>query len=357
MARTAEQEWFGDSVDVIISADYRLRPPTGMPGAVRFYVLRPTGYGFNAILPIATGIEVGAKLFVANHGSQLLTILDPNGDPIATVDTNHACELWLLSNATAVGTWLARDSVSALGTSLVHEREPIDIVLSESVATGINLREWAFDMGYKSDVYPFAVRCTIRSGITIGRTDSTAEAFGTGTWPVNSTLLLVLESGAMISGRGGTGGRGGDVSGLLSFPGGAGGHGLGVEVNTALINLGTIQSGGGGGGGGVSSGTTPGAGGGGGAGYLPGFGGSQGTDSAGLGGSGNGAAGGISVPGWAGWTGLLATSAGPGGIPGGGGVGGTGAVGGAAGSAIRTYTGYTLTKLVAGTITGAEVTI
>lgn len=356
-AYTAETEWFGDSLDATITTNYRLRPPSGLPGCCRFYVLRPTNPSLDATLPDARRCQIASKLVVANHGTQTLTIKDAAGGTVTTVAVGRACELLVLANATAAGSWIALDTASTLGTSLVHDRVPVDIVISESIATGINLREWAFDLGFRSDAYPYAVRCTIRRGITVGRTDSTAEAFYTGTWPTNSTLLLTLEPFSCISGRGGAGGRGGDVSGLLAQPGGAGGHGLGISVTTALINHGTIQGGGGGGGGGVRSGTLPGAGGGGGAGYYPGAGGAPGNGAQGAPSAGFGKGAGIFSPGWAGFTGSLATSAGAGGSPGGSGTAGTGAGGGIAGSAIRRVSAYTLTKIVAGTISGAEVTI
>jgi hypothetical protein len=352
---TAETEWFGDGDDVILSADYKLRPGSGLPGCCRFYVLRPTSLLLSAILPDARVCQVSSYLTVANHGSASLTIKDTSGTTITTVDIGHAATVWLQANATSAGVWVVIDSTSVLGTSLVSAREPIDIVISESNAEGIDLRQWAMSLGYTSTITPYAVRVTVLPGVTLGSQSPNAAALGTGTWPVGSTILLVLSEGSTISGAGGDGGNGGSASGAILPQNGAdGGVGLLVEWNTSLFNYGRIQGGGGGGGGVSASNPIPGGGGGGGAGYTPGDGGLAGAEISGLQSQSHGSAGSLLGGGYPG--GFISTTQGFGGAPAMPGLA-SGGLGGAAGEAIMVLSTVTLTKFVAGTIVGAEVVI
>jgi hypothetical protein len=71
--------------------------------------------------------------------------------------------------------------------------------------------------------------------------------------PTTSKITLVVQTGAVIAGRGGQGGEGapsGACGCLPGQPGGSGGPALRLEFNTKVINYGIIGGGGGGGGGG-----------------------------------------------------------------------------------------------------------
>lgn len=108
-------------------------------------------------------------------------------------------------------------------------------------------------------------------------------AFRTGSWDSDTTLRLIIGSGAGVYG---SGGRGGDGKSGGMVDGGDGSSALGIEYPTTLINNGYIQRGyGGGGGGGFGTSDpdkntrdfgAPGGGGGGGAGIPAGRGGSAG---------------------------------------------------------------------------------
>lgn len=352
--RTAAEEHFGVGIEVDIAADYRLRLPFG-PGGVRLYVLRPDAPGIAAILPDATLLQVGGapQFVVCNDGTDTMTVEDSDGDTVATIAVGSSEELILADNASPAGGWLSRSFSFTLGTQLDYDRVPVEIVLTETIRDGFNARDYARELGYEDNV-AYAVRVTIREGVVIGN-DAATPAFNTGEWPAGTTMLLVLEQDARICGKGGNGGRGGDVPpGLLAQNGTAGGVALRTYLDLAIANHGYIQGGGGGGGGGAQSAGVPGGGGGGGAGYVESTGAAPGNLGTGQAPSyGHGQPGTIGLAGAGGGT--AAGNGGNGGAPGTAGSNGN-ATGGAAGDAIQRLTGTTVTKIVTGTINGAEVT-
>jgi hypothetical protein len=352
--------WFGGSVDVSTGGPfYTLGLPWG-PGGKRLHVVRPSSATF-AVLPLALFLREGADVFrIVNAGTANLTILGILGTPFATLTPGQVADLHL-PVLTVEGLWqvYVRSGTATLGTGLA-DRKVVNLRLTTQ--TNLNLREYARSAGAFDDV-PYAVTCTIAAGHVIGSTSVAIPAFDTGVWPAGTTIKLLLEAGARICGRGGAGGQGGLVPpSAFNGPGQAGGAAIQTWNNLVVVNRGFIQGGGGGGGGGTFV-AVPGCGGGGGAGYLasePGLGGF------GLGGSGQLAAGngqGGSI-GLGGLGGVLAghNSGGAGGGPGTAGSPGsslgtaiTAAQGGAAGAAIRYLSTVTVTKLVTGTINGAEV--
>jgi hypothetical protein len=318
-------------------------------------VLRPSGAGLNAVLPVASFVSPGTLITVANFGSNSLTVRDLIGTSIAVVAVNQVAQVYCVNTGSPWGTWVAQVRAASGGSSLTS-RTPIDIVVSSSIPGGLNLRGRAIEMGYSDESIAYAVHCTIKSGVVVGNEVAT-PGLNTGAWPAGSTLFLVLESGARICGRGGNGGYY-----PTQLSGADGGVALRLYLNTALVSYGYIQGGGGGGGmGAVTAALQAGGGGGGGAGFGLSVGGSvrpQSTATAGQPGApgvgGQGGAGGLVAPG----TNGSGTAGGAGGGPGAAGtsVSGGGS-GGAAGRAIEKYSGATLTKIVAGTIDGAEVVV
>lgn len=361
--RTAADEHFGGSVDASMAGGfYQVGLPFG-PGGARYYVLRPSGATF-VILPLAAFIRPGADVFeIVNAGSADLAVYTLFLTPVVTVTPGQTARLHLLeSQAVADGVWqcdLAAGTVT-LGTSLA-DRKPVELRLTAQ--NNVDLRNQARAVGAVDDV-PYALTCTVAAGEVIGSTSTSAPAMDTGIWPAGSTIKLIIEAGARICGRGGAGGRGGMIP-PTSFneAGNTGGTALQVQCPTVLTSFGYIQGGGGGGGGGTFLGV-PGGGGGGGAGYSASVGGAGGinpisgaqlTLAAGQPGSvGIGGLGGVSPGGNNGGAGGGPGAAGSPGLSGASAI--TPAAGGAAGSAIRRATASTLTKLVAGTIDGAEVT-
>lgn len=358
----ASDAWFGRSVDVTTGSTYSFGLPWG-PGGARLHVIRPTAPIF-AVLPIALDsfLRVGADTFrVINGGAHSITILGILGSPIATVAPNESCELHLAVNGIE-GIWQARirPGTATFGTTL-SDRAPLNLRLTTQ--TNVNLRSYARGAGAIADV-PYAVTCTIAAGQVIGSATTATAAFDTGIWPAGTTIKLIIESGARITGIGGAGGRGGMISpGVFNEAGFPGGPGITAHNNLVVVNYGKIQGGGGGGGGGTYV-NFPGCGGGGGAGYVASAGGLGGISP--INGSqfalGNGGAGSIDLGGAGGSAGG-SNSGGAGGGPGASGSPGsslgtalTPAAGGAAGAAIRRLSSVTVTKLVTGTINGAEVT-
>ncbi len=352
--------WFGGSVDVSTGGPfYTLGLPWG-PGGKRLHVVRPSSATF-AVLPLALFLRTGADIFrIVNAGTANLTILGILGTTFATLTPGQVADLHL-PFITVEGLWqvYVRSGTATLGTGLA-DRKVVNLRLTTQ--TNLNLREYARSAGAFDDV-PYAVTCTIAAGHVIGSTSVAIPAFDTGVWPTGTTIKLLLEAGARICGRGGAGGQGGLVPpSAFNGPGQAGGAAIQTWNNLVVVNRGFIQGGGGGGGGGTFV-AVPGCGGGGGAGYLasePGLGG-FGLGGAGQLAAGNGQGGTIGLGGLGG---VLAghNSGGAGGGPGAAGSPGsslgtaiTAAQGGAAGAAIRYLSTVTVTKLVTGTINGAEV--
>lgn len=367
MSRTALQEQFGDAADVTISSDYQMRLPTGL-GGVRFYVIRPDGPGLKVTMPSTAGYArlVGGEVFtVINLSVEALTVQTAGLVTVATLAADEAAVLTLVSADSSDGTWFARKTASA------DESSPIAVaadVFSFTIGAGSNrnARLICNQQGY-AGVLPARVTITLADGAAVGSSSTGAPAIQTGTFPANSLVTFVIGTGSRVCGKGGDGGIGAGASPVIaSGPGFAGGVALRIDCNAILVSSGKIQGGGGGGGGGNVVGAINGPGGGGGAGYFLSSGGtSAATSSANLaGGSGGiespGAGGGVISGGLSGIGGVGGAAGSAGGSPTSqGGVGGTGGAGGAAGAAIvvNTTGGFSLTKVVAGTISGAESTV
>jgi len=360
MTRTMADETYGVGFDVTIGADYVLRLPYGENGAT-FWCIRPSSAGLSVRLPVGPFCRKGDKIVIANHGAHSLSVRDVLTTLIATVAAGTTQSFWLIDATPLQGTWVTRNVSSAIGSTLVHDREELLVVFSTWAGNGINLRSYCNTaLGY-TGAKPASIYCQLANNIVIG-SESTAPsqpAFDTGAWPAGTTLLLELQAGTQIVGRGGNGGSGGDVPpGLLAQAGGAGGDALVVQVDTGLINHGIISGGGGGGGGGGQTSSPPvgGGGGGGGAGYQPSNGGAGGSGgAAGVNGQ-PGAPGAIGVGGGGG--GSAAGNGGAGGGPGANGSTGTsGAAGGATGAATKRLSTVALNLIVAGTINGPQVVV
>jgi len=353
-------EHYGESIVAALTADnYRLRPPGRTIGSARLYKLTPNA-NRPVILPNSSRSRPGESVVVWNaSGSFNVVLKTVGGTTIATVLPGYVAECYLIE-ASESGTWhvALTDTGVGSGTSLALDRVQLDATIT-SDTVDFNLRDYWRAHGYDGTT-PAALRLFVGSPDRIylmgSSNDGSARdcGFNTGDdWPSGTTLLL-FNYGRII-GRGGNGGRGGDVPpGLFSQSGSNGNHGMRIRIPTALVNYGSICGGGGGGGGGISSGSVAGSGGGGGAGHVFSAGGQPGTGTGaieGVGGSAfsNGGGGNSGQP----------TGGGSGGGPGQNGfasVGGT--PGGTAGSAIlvETSAAGTLTKIVAGTILGAEGT-
>lgn len=363
MGNTAIDEQFGGSDDTTYSLGgiYTLRLPSGVNGC-RLYVARPTVVGVTLRMPSPSRCSTGgAPIFVIiNKGTQTLTVTSNGGITIGTIAAGNAWEIWLPQEG--VDTWLPIGPfpVSSSG-NLNGNRKVFDVTYTASSTTVTRVRnDVARQYGYVGADGPAAVSVTIKSGVVLGGGTPTGASFGTGSWPAGSTMLITLEPGAFIAGRGGAGGRGQDTAGNGMTAGGDGGLAMDIRVNAALVNNGTIQGGGGGGGAGLlrtlSGITYPGGSGGGGAGADPGAGGGVvNGNSATAGQPGSFTAGGLAgtAGGYVGGVGGA-----PGALGGNGAPSGGGSSRGAAGVAItvNTSSGYSLTKLVNGTILGAETT-
>lgn len=351
----AMAEHYGGSVDWTASANFDLPLPTRQ-GCARLLDINVNAGSLEASLPDARLLRAGgeAQYVILNTGAHTLTVVDATGGSVGTVAASAYIEVILADASTQAGSWLTRSSTYALGTPFVLDRQHWEVEVRQDWADFV-LADYLAAQGHDGTT-PVAVRCTIgpasgQSSVVLGASTTAAfrHGFDTGELPSGSTLLLLIEAGSVITGRGGDGGRGGDApSGTTPSNGGAGGNGMRLRCDTALVNYGTIQGGGGGGGGGATDTVAAGGGGGGGAGANPSAGGV-----AGLGGGGHpGGYGTVSV---AGAGGAGGHDGGDGGSPGAAGSNSPyGMLGGAAGSAILYLTGISYTKIRAGTITGAE---
>ncbi len=122
---------------------------------------------------------------------------------------------------------------------------------------------------------------TIKAGVIVSASSTAVYALtNPSTWAAGVIVRLVIESGAIVAGRGGEGGRGADYNALGGGVGGKGGDCANFEYDITIDNQGVISvgSGGGGGGGTGSDGLLYGVGGGGGGGFPWGNGGEHGTE-------------------------------------------------------------------------------
>lgn len=373
MSRTAYDEWFGGSAAVAISGGSPtayLPLPFGAGGA-RLFDLTVTTAGGVLRLPDVARLTPGGRpqCSIWHHSGNNVDVKTRDGVTLVMggMPTGYVHDFYLMPD----GTWWHESAAVVAGTP--YSAQPsFELRFTATTDEGINLRDlidaqFGYDGSYAVDLR------VILDGAVIGAPDRATPAFRTGTWPTGSKLLLVLMAGSYIAGKGGAGGRGGDAgTGLLAQPGDAGGIGLAIEVDTNLLNRGTIAGGGGGGGGGASwpygylGGGGDGGGGGAGYGYSAGGRGGNGQyvgpvsngdvtppGNSGLDGS-LGVPGGVVIGNAQHGTAPQSEWAGGGGTPGADGdVGASG--GGAGGAAIAVYGGVTLTQVVVGTILGAVI--
>jgi len=101
------------------------------------------------------------------------------------------------------------------------------------------------------------IEIIIKSGVLVSASSTANYALtNPNTWASGVIIRLIIESGAVVAGRGGDGGDGGDGASLFtgystpSSAGTKGGNAILVESALSITNLGIIGAGGGGGGGG-----------------------------------------------------------------------------------------------------------
>ena len=363
---TALDEMRGGSTHVsLTSANYNCRLDTG-EGGCRLYVVETLTPGCTFTLPDPDFVRPGAQpnFTVINKGPEILAIRNNAGVVINSLFPNNAYEIRIITQGTDTW-WLQAFTVSS-GTPLNPNRIPYELEYTASTnQTFVFQQHLANRYGYTRSEGPVALIATIRGGVVIGAANAQNPAIWTGFYPSGSTLLLIVEPGACITGAGGDGGNGayGFVGvGGDANPGGPGGPAVYVSVNTNIVNAGTIQGGGGGGGGGcrVPSTQSVGGTGGGGAGWADGPAFSNPSGAAGAegqsgtftngGGYGGNAGGGIGgrggAPGVAGNPGTTA----PGSV-------GTPGAGGAAGASFVRVSAYTLNIIQAGSIFGPTVVV
>ena len=111
-----------------------------------------------------------------------------------------------------------------------------------------------------NQVAPLNATVTVNDGVVISASSIGTYAFTVaGSYPVGSTINLLIDNGAYIVGKGGAGGDGGPGVGHASIltaamygkPGGPALNILATDANVTITNNGTIAGGGGGGGGGA----------------------------------------------------------------------------------------------------------
>lgn len=359
MSRTAYQEHYGESQSATIGADYRIRATRG-PGGCRIYAITATTTGLKVTLPDARRLKLmgDACYTIANRGANTFTVRDADDNLVTTVTTGDACDLFLIDNTTDHGTWAVLDYAMGGNSAILMDRQVVRLAYGNENRSNVNLLDDAIAAGFDITV-PSALQVYVVDEAIVGSTTTARAAMESGSWPAGTTLRLYVGSGARICGIGGRGGNGGSASGsILAQNGSDGGPALDIEMDTALLNYGKIQGGGGGGGGRSGGGGTPGGGGGGGAGHKAALGGTGGIQANGQPfTAGNGRQGTVDAPG-AGGINIALQFAGSGGAAGtAGSAPSSGGLGGAAGYSIRKATGITLTKLVAGTIDGSEVSV
>ena len=341
-----DEQWGASASYTLTSGNVRIGLPHG-EGGRRLYVVRANGVGVTVTLPIALFLPVPSEFTIVNPGTESLTVVYAIiGFPFVTIPAGQQATVYLLNQNVPWGTWLAKLRFAAGGTELPI-RTPLEIVLDNSTQGPVDLRRLSIGLGATDDTNPYAVRCVVKSGTLIGSDSPSRTAFRTGLWPADSTLLLMVEEGAIISGMGGTGGRGGDLP-LVLLPqnGGDGGRALFLEMDATVVNAGRIQGGGGGGGGASGHGGVAGGGGGGGAGAY--------RSAGGAGGFSGGEAGGGGTPTFPGLGGNGPSyRGGQGGFPGLDGLQpSSGGLGGAAGVGITYYAANAYTYLAPGGASG-----
>lgn len=122
--------------------------------------------------------------------------------------------------------------------------------ISSNLSTGYLLTAKAIAAGW-DQVKPLIASVKVSNSSLVTSEYGGVICFNaTGSFPIGSRLVLSVESGSRLYGKGSDGGSGG--TGSSGGNGGNGGSGLSVNLPTTVNNLGTIAGGGGGGAGGAS---------------------------------------------------------------------------------------------------------
>jgi hypothetical protein len=143
---------------------------------------------------------------------------------------------------------------SYTGQTFISEAPPVagEFLLLPVSQNNLNLRD-LFDSQYSvAPVSGDIIRVRLRNGVIIGSDSTASHALVTGSWPAGVVLILDIDAGAFIVGRGGAGGRGGSVGPSGSTNAFNGGPAISASTDITINNLGVIGGGGGGGGGGAS---------------------------------------------------------------------------------------------------------
>ena len=176
-----------------------------------------------------------------------------------------------------VGTTWAFTARQFAFSSNDNPNRPVDIAVD---TWDLDLKA-AHDESYSPARSGDVVIVTIKAGVIVSASSTAVYALtNPSTWAAGVIVRLVIESGAIVAGRGGEGGRGANWDSSGGGIGGKGGDCANFEYEITIDNQGVISvgSGGGGGGGGGSDGLLFGAGGGGGGGFPWGNGGEHGTE-------------------------------------------------------------------------------
>lgn len=349
-------EFFGGNRVISLTTDgYKLSPARRYHGACQYYKIASSTGNYYVYLPSAKLSRIGESVVVYNASGSTISLRKRDGTHVAGLSPGVVAETYVLDASTEAGEWhvVTQSNIAESGNLLLN-RVPIELPLSSDL-TDFNLRNWRDAVGGYDGVTPVSIRVIVGSTTnryTLGTTllvPGTDCGFDSGLWPSGSNLWII--NFGTITGQGGHGGYGANKGAGTPQAGGSGSPGMRLRLNTAIINYGRIQGGGGGGGGGISDASSAGCGGGGGAGNI--------DSPGGLAGIGGGATDGVGgQTGIAGGGGSGAHPGGNGGAPGAAGQTGPGGggAGGAAGSAILRLASVTVTKIVSGTISGAEGT-
>jgi len=123
-----------------------------------------------------------------------------------------------------------------------------NIIISNDTLN-FNLRE-AHDQIFTPPSSGDTVICTVQGGVVVGGSSPGIVAFNVGDWPEGVEILIILESGAYIVGKGGSGGDAKFTSTEeYADDGEYGGKGFYTRYDVTIENNGVIGGGGGGGGG------------------------------------------------------------------------------------------------------------
>ncbi len=176
-----------------------------------------------------------------------------------------------------VGTTWAFTARQFAFSSNDNPNRPVDIAVD---TWDLDLKA-AHDESYSPARSGDVVIVTIKAGVIVSASSTAVYALtNPSTWAAGVIVRLVIESGAIVAGRGGEGGRGANYNASGGGVGGKGGDCANFEYDITIDNQGVISvgSGGGGGGGTGSDGLLFGVGGGGGGGFPWGNGGEHGTE-------------------------------------------------------------------------------